>query len=84
MSVGRFSYSDLPDPLPYAYTPGCGEWTPAQITSALAQFERAKQAIDASGQAPPLEPEVVEAFTQCLGWMRAAAKPGFGVIGFRS
>ncbi|WP_331721549.1 hypothetical protein [Streptomyces sp. NBC_00212] len=85
VSVASFSYSDLPKPLPYAFTPGCGEWPPDQITSALAQFEGAKQAIDASGQAPPLDPEVVEAVTQCLGWMRhAAAKPGFGVIGFRS
>lgn len=84
VSVESFSYSDLPDPLPYAYTPGCGEWTPAQITTALAQFEAAKQAIDASGQAPPLDAEVVEAIMQCLGWMRrAAAAPGFGVVGFR-
>ncbi|WP_329468577.1 DUF7691 family protein [Streptomyces sp. NBC_01431] len=85
VSVESFSNSDLPDPPPYAHTPGCGEWTSAQITSALAQFESSKQAIDASGQAPPLEPEVVEAVTQCLDWMRhAAAKPGFGVIGFRA
>ncbi|MFE9574399.1 hypothetical protein ACFYMW_38800 [Streptomyces sp. NPDC006692] len=85
VSVESFSYSDLPDPLPYTYTPGCGEWTPTQIAQALEQFESAKQAIDASGQAPPLEPEVVEAVMQCVGWMNhAAARPGFGVIGFRA
>ncbi|MFE9558748.1 hypothetical protein ACFYOD_35455 [Streptomyces sp. NPDC006703] len=85
VSVESFGYSDLPDPLPYTYTPGCGEWTPTSIAQALEQFESAKQAIDASGQAPPLEPEVVEAVMQCVGWMNhAAARPGFGVIGFRA
>ncbi|WP_405681815.1 hypothetical protein [Streptomyces sp. NBC_00057] len=85
VSVEDFSYSDLPDPLPYTYMPGCGEWTPYHIAQALEQFEATKRAVDESGQAPPLEPEVVEAVMQCLGWMRhAAERPGFGVIGFRS
>ncbi|MFE5091038.1 hypothetical protein ACFRCI_11675 [Streptomyces sp. NPDC056638] len=85
VSVEDFSYSDLPDPLPYTYIPGCGEWTPDRIARALEQFEATKRAVDESGQAPPLEPEVVEAVMQCLGWMRhAAGRPGFGVIGFRS
>lgn len=84
VSVEAFGYSDLPAPLPYTSTPGCGEWTPEHIAQALAQFEATKQAADESGQAPPLKPEVVEAVMQCLGWMRhAQARPGFGVIGFR-
>ncbi|MGW0703031.1 DUF7691 family protein [Streptomyces sp. NPDC002867] len=84
VSVEHFSYSDLPDPLPYTFTPGCGEWSPDHIAQALEQFEATKRAVDESGQAPPLEPEVLEAVMQCLGWMRhAAGRPGFGVIGFR-
>ncbi|MFF4043003.1 hypothetical protein [Streptomyces sp. NPDC001816] len=81
VSVESFSYSDLPDPLPYTYIPGCGECTPGQIARALEQFEATK----AAGHAPPLEPEVVDAVMQCLGWMRhAESRPGFGVIGFCS
>ncbi|MFJ9815074.1 hypothetical protein ACIRU3_07340 [Streptomyces sp. NPDC101151] len=81
VSVESFSYADLPGPLPYTCVPGCGEWTPEQIARALEQFEATK----AAGHAPPLEPEVVEAVMQCLGWMRHAAdRPGFGVIGFSS
>ncbi|MFJ4921015.1 hypothetical protein [Streptomyces sp. NPDC088725] len=84
VSVEDFEFGHLPT-LPYTYTPGCGEWTPDRIAQALAEFEATKRAIDASGQAPPLEPYVVDAVMQCLGWMRhAAARPGFGVIGFRS
>ncbi|MFJ2610021.1 hypothetical protein ACIQOU_06085 [Streptomyces sp. NPDC091279] len=84
VSVEDFSYNGLPTPLPYAYTPGCGEWTPDQIARALEQFEETQRATAESGQVPPLEPEVVEAVMQCLGWMRRAARqPGFGVIGFR-
>ncbi|MFG2670949.1 hypothetical protein [Streptomyces sp. NPDC048445] len=85
VSVDAFSHSDLPDPLPYTYTPGCGEWTPEQIGQALQQFEDTKRAVDRSGQAPPLEPEILDAVMQCLTWMRhAEARPGYGVIGFRS
>ncbi|MEV6048694.1 DUF7691 family protein [Streptomyces xanthochromogenes] len=85
VSVESFSDGDLPGPLPYTVTPGCGEWTSDQIARALEQFETTRQAVDAAGQAPPLDDEVVEAVTQCLGWMRyAAARPGLGVIGFRS
>jgi hypothetical protein len=81
VSVASFGYGGLPDPLPYAYLPGCGEWTPEQIARALEQFEATK----AAGHAPPLEPEVVDAVMQCLGWMRhAEARPGFGIIGFVS
>ncbi|HEX5567283.1 MAG TPA: hypothetical protein VFY14_10250 [Streptomyces sp.] len=85
VSVEGFSHGDPPAPLPYTFTPGCGEWTPDRIAQALEQFEATKRAVDESGQAPPLEPEVVEAVMQCLGWMRhAVGRPGFGVIGFRS
>ncbi|MGW3956162.1 DUF7691 family protein [Streptomyces sp. NPDC004752] len=84
VSVEDFSYGDLPAPLPYAFTPGCGEWTPGHIAQALQQFEAGKRVVDESGQAPPLEPEVVEAVMQCLDWMRSAeAGTGFGIIGFR-
>lgn len=85
VSVEDFSSSGLPAPLPYTFTPGCGEWTPDHIAKAVRQFEAAQRAADESGQAPPLEKEVMEAVTQCLGWMRhAVARPGSGVIGFRS
>jgi hypothetical protein len=81
LSVYLLDVADLPDPLPYTYIPGCGEWTPGQIARALEQFEATK----AAGHAPPLEPEVVDAVMQCLGWMRhAESRPGFGVIGFCS
>ncbi|MFE0137094.1 hypothetical protein ACFWY6_36890 [Streptomyces sp. NPDC059037] len=85
VSVADFDYGTLPEPLPWTDTPSCGEWTHEQCVRALEQFEATKRAVDASGQAPPLEPEIVEAVMQCLGWLRhAAARPGFGVIGFRS
>ncbi|WCD94192.1 hypothetical protein PGH47_00355 [Streptomyces sp. HUAS 31] len=85
VSVEEFGYGGLPSPLPYTFTPGCGEWTPGQIAQALEQFEATKRAVDESGEAPPLEPEVVDAVMQCLGWMRhGQERPGFGVIGFRS
>ncbi|MEU4213162.1 hypothetical protein AB0F13_24760 [Streptomyces sp. NPDC026206] len=81
VSVEAFSHSDLPAPLPWTYVPGCGEWTPEQCAQALAQFEVTKK----KGHAPPLEPEVVEAVMQCIGWMRhAQSRPGFGIIGFSS
>ncbi|GAB2852643.1 hypothetical protein GCM10027074_19370 [Streptomyces deserti] len=81
VSVADFGYDGLPEPLPYTHTPGCGAWTPEEIARALEQFEATK----AANHAPPLEPEVVEAVMQCLDWMRyAEARPGFGVIGFRS
>jgi hypothetical protein len=80
VSVESFGYADLPSPLPWTDTPGCGEWTPGQIAKALQQFE----ATVAAGHAPPLDPEVVDAIMQCIDWMRyAEARPGFGVIGFR-
>ncbi|MDC0769507.1 DUF7691 family protein [Streptomyces sp. HD] len=64
---------------------GCSTWTSDDVAQALEQFEATKRAVDESGAAPPLEPEVVDAVMECLGWMRAAAeRPGFGVIGFRS
>ncbi|QKZ25224.1 hypothetical protein HUT05_45640 [Streptomyces chartreusis] len=85
VSVEEFSYGSLPSPLPYTFTPGCGEWTPGRIAQALEQFEATKRAVDESGEAPPLEPEVVDAVMQCIDWMRhAQERPGFGVIGFRS
>jgi hypothetical protein len=85
VSVRSFGYGGgLPAPLPYMHTPSCGEWTPEQIKQALAQLKAAKQAIDESNHVPLLMPEVMEAVMQCLGWVRyAAARPGFGVIGFR-
>ncbi|WNM32811.1 hypothetical protein RKE30_21645 [Streptomyces sp. Li-HN-5-11] len=85
VSVEAFGNGVPPAPLPYTFTPGCGEWTPDNIAEALGQFESSKRAAGVSGQAPSLEPHVVEAVSQCLDWMRRAeARPGFGVIGFRS
>ncbi|GLF98087.1 DUF7691 family protein [Streptomyces yaizuensis] len=84
VSVEAFSQKSPPHPLPYTWTPGCAEWTPASITQALEQFDATKRAADGSGQAPPLESEVVDAVQQCIGWMRQAHASGQGVIGFRS
>ncbi|MGW6058995.1 DUF7691 family protein [Streptomyces sp. NPDC055189] len=85
VSTEDFFFGSLPGPLPRgADTPDSGEWTHEQCTKALEQFEAAQRAIDAGGQAPRLEPEVDRAVKQCLGWIRhAAARPGYGVIGFR-
>ncbi|MFI5549118.1 hypothetical protein [Streptomyces sp. NPDC051738] len=85
VSVEDFGYGGLPAPLPYTFTPGCGTWTPKAIAQALEQFEATKRAVDASGEAPPLEPEIADAVMECISWMRhAEERPGFGVIGFRS
>ncbi|GAA2725943.1 MULTISPECIES: hypothetical protein [Streptomyces] len=81
VSVASFDLGSLPDPLPWTYTPGYGEWTPEQCAQALEQFEETKR----KGHAPPLEPEVVETVMDCIGWMRhAASRPGHGIAGFRS
>lgn len=81
VSVASFGSCDLPAPLPWTDTPGCGEWTHEQCIQALAEFEAAEE----KGSTPPLEPEVVEAVMQCIGWMRhAASRPGYGIVGFRS
>ncbi|MER5555677.1 hypothetical protein ABT001_29065 [Streptomyces sp. NPDC002793] len=86
VSVDAFSDGPLPAPLPYTgYTPGCDEWTPDRIAQALRQFGDARRAAEESGQTPQPEPHVKEAVEQCLDWMRyAVARPGHGVIGFRS
>lgn len=81
VSVAEFGYCGLPGPLPWTYMPGCGVWTPEQCAQALEQFEETKR----KGHAPPLEPEVVDAVFDCIGWLRLAeSRPGFGVIGFVS
>ncbi|MDT0451510.1 DUF7691 family protein [Streptomyces hesseae] len=82
VSVEEFSYPGVPAPLPRPYeAPGCGEWSPEQCAKALEQFEETKR----KGHAPPLEPEVVDAVMDVIGWLRhAEARPGFGIIGFRS
>lgn len=76
VSVEDFGYGSLPAPLPYNSTLSCGVWTPDDIARALEQFESAAHPAD--------ESDTAAAVTQCLGWIRrAAARPGFGVIGFR-
>ncbi|MCX5377937.1 hypothetical protein [Streptomyces sp. NBC_00091] len=81
VSVEDFDFSDLPGGLPSTYTPGCGEWTYESCVKALEQFEETKR----QGHAPPLEPEVVEAVMDVLGWLRQVeARPGYGIVGFRS
>ncbi|WP_435857071.1 DUF7691 family protein [Streptomyces toyocaensis] len=53
-----------------------GEWTPERMAEALEQFEATKRAVDESRQdPPPLEPDVVDAVMQCIGWMPARAGP---------
>ncbi|MFI8965878.1 hypothetical protein ACIGO8_27630 [Streptomyces sp. NPDC053493] len=83
VSVAEFGYSGgMPAGIPRAYDlPYCGEWTHEQCLAALEQFEQTKR----DGHAPPLEPEVVDAVMDVIGWLRhAEARPGFGVIGFVS
>ncbi|MGW4028757.1 DUF7691 family protein [Streptomyces sp. NPDC004838] len=85
VSVETFSHGGPPAPLPYTFTPGCGEWTPDRIAQALVQYEVTTRNGTEPERTPPQEPEVVQAVKQCLDWMRRAkALPGFGVIGFRS
>ncbi|GAA2433213.1 DUF7691 family protein [Streptomyces lavendulocolor] len=82
VSVAELGYYDgLPEGIPTYDLPRCGEWTPEQCLEALEQFEATKR----DGHAPPLEPEVVDAVMDVIGWLRhAQARPGFGVVGFVS
>ncbi|GAA3398193.1 DUF7691 family protein [Streptomyces roseoviridis] len=82
VSLTDFGYGDaMPDPIPTYDLPNCGEWTHEQCLAAVEQFEQTKR----DGHAPPLDPEVVDAVMDVIGWLRhAAARPGFGVIGFVS
>ncbi|MCX5195510.1 hypothetical protein OOK31_16625 [Streptomyces sp. NBC_00249] len=81
VSVQDLSFGGLPRALPYTYMPGCGEWTPEECARALEQFEETKRL----GHAPPLDPEVVEAVMDVIGWLRYTEnRPGFGIIGFCS
>ncbi|MEU0137000.1 hypothetical protein ABZ172_23685 [Streptomyces sp. NPDC006296] len=84
VSLDAFGHGAPPAPLPYAHTPACGQWGPEAIAEALKQYEATERSADGSGRAASLEPQVVEAVTQCLDWMRrAGTRPGHGVIGFR-
>ncbi|MFG3051468.1 hypothetical protein ACGFZP_11065 [Kitasatospora sp. NPDC048239] len=77
--LGR--YGGMPDGVPCYDLPRCGEWTYEQCLEALEQFEQTKR----DNHAPPLEPEVVEAVMDVLGWLRRVQeRPGFGVVGFVS
>ncbi|RST15178.1 hypothetical protein E2C00_07260 [Streptomyces sp. WAC05374] len=81
VSVADFGYGGLPGGIPSYDLPRCGEWTHEECLEALEQFERTKQ----EGHAPPLEPEVVDAVMDVIGWLRhAEARPGLGVVGFVS
>ncbi|MER7109706.1 DUF7691 family protein [Streptomyces sp. NPDC000229] len=81
VSVAEFGYGGLPEGVPSYDLPRCGEWTHEQCLEALEQFERTKR----DGHAPPLEPEVVDAVMDVIGWLRhVEARPGFGVVGFVS
>ncbi|MFJ3878341.1 hypothetical protein ACIPW5_12865 [Streptomyces sp. NPDC090077] len=81
VSVEEFDFSGLPAGLPSTYTPGCGEWTYGECVKALEQFEETKR----QGNPPLLEREVAEAVQDVLGWLRQVeARPGFGIVGFRS
>lgn len=82
VSVAEFGYGGgFPAGVPSSDLPRCGEWTHDQCLEALAQFEQTKQA----GHAPPLEPEVVDAVMDVMGWLRhVESRPGFGVVGFVS
>ncbi|MFJ8039422.1 hypothetical protein ACIRBX_02770 [Kitasatospora sp. NPDC096147] len=82
VSVAELGYYDgLPAGVPHYELPRCGEWTHEQCLAALEQFEQTKR----DDHAPPLEPEVVEAVMDVLGWLRhAQQRPGFGIVGFVS
>ncbi|WP_336318096.1 DUF7691 family protein [Streptomyces lavendofoliae] len=82
VSVAELGYYDgLPAGIPSYDLPRCGEWTHEQCLEALEQFEATKR----DGHAPPLEPEVVDAVMDVIGWLRhAQARPGLGVVGFVS
>lgn len=79
VSVERFGES-LPDPLPWTYVPQYGEWGPEQCAKGLAQWEASTEE-----QRRAVDPEVLDAVEQCVGWLRSAAqRPGFGIAGFLS
>ncbi|MEU6673866.1 hypothetical protein [Streptomyces sp. NPDC046925] len=79
-----FFFGTPPDSLPQgAETPDSGEWTHEQCTKALAQYEAAQLIMDEGRQTADLEPGIDRAVEQCIGWIRhAAARPGYGIIGF--
>ncbi|MFJ5231306.1 hypothetical protein ACIQBJ_15580 [Kitasatospora sp. NPDC088391] len=83
VSVAEFGYGfGLPAGVPRGYDyPGGGEWTNRACLAALAQFEQAER----EGRAPELEPDVADAVSDVIGWLRQVEqRPGFGVIGFVS
>ncbi|MEU5211964.1 hypothetical protein [Streptomyces sp. NPDC020742] len=82
VSVAEFGYSGgIPSAVPQYDLPRSGEWTHKQCLEALEQFEQTKR----DGHAPPLEPEVVDAVMDVIGWLRhVEARPGFGIVGFVS
>ncbi|MFC8718035.1 hypothetical protein [Kitasatospora sp. NPDC057198] len=84
VSLAEFHYgAAVPDGVPPSMSeyPTCGEWTHERCVAALEQFEQTVR----DDHAPPLEPEVVDAVADVLGWLRhAQRRPGFGVIGFVS
>ncbi|BAU81697.1 hypothetical protein SLA_0743 [Streptomyces laurentii] len=74
-------YGGVPAGIPTYDLPRSGEWTHEECVAALEQFERTKR----DGHAPPLESYVVDAIRDVVGWLEhAAARPGYGVIGFVS
>ncbi|MEU9123639.1 hypothetical protein AB0C96_27845 [Streptomyces sp. NPDC048506] len=81
ISVAEFGYyNGIPASIPHYDLPRCGEWTHEQCLEAHEQFEQTEK-----DTAPQLEPAVVEAVRDVAGWLRhAAARPGFGIVGFVS
>ncbi|MFJ5806261.1 hypothetical protein [Streptomyces sp. NPDC093093] len=90
ISLAEFGrYRGFPSILPSYDLPRCGEWTHDQCVEALAQFEETRQ----EGHAQPLDPAVLDAVTEVVGWLRRAesarlrpaqARPGSAIVGFVS
>ncbi|WP_055469565.1 DUF7691 family protein [Streptomyces ardesiacus] len=85
VTVSAFGAQGLPEPLPRTELPGCGVWTPEEISRALEQFNVTMRAAEAGERPfPELEKEIVDAVFQSLGWAQAAAdREGLSVVGFR-
>ncbi|MFI6575358.1 hypothetical protein ACIBFB_06120 [Nocardiopsis sp. NPDC050513] len=77
VSVAEFGYGAPPKLPRVRDVHGYGEWSPAECQKALTQWEAVTPERKAA-----LDPYVLEAVEQCLGWCRSADAAGRGVAGF--
>jgi hypothetical protein len=80
LRVTTFMYGKVPDPLPRPDDfPGYGEWSHAQCSEGLSQWQR----YHSGPSNTEIDPQVLAAIRSCSDWMNAAVqKPGAGIAGF--